>query len=72
MKYSDLLKWAEDKFNELSSELSEECMICEFVNRGDSKYANAIWNKKFNPEFQQAKHCLCVRIADERGHGRNY
>lgn len=55
MKYSDLLKWAEDKFNELSSELSEECMICEFVNRGDSKYANAIWNKKFNPKFQKAK-----------------
>lgn len=55
MKYSDLLKWAEDKFNELSSELSEECMICEFVNRGDTKYANDIWNKKFNPEFQKAK-----------------
>jgi len=66
MKYSDLLKWAEDKFHELSSELSEECMVCEFVNRGDTKYANAIWNKKFNPEFQNAKQDFRKRYKKTR------
>ena len=60
MKYSDLLKWAEDKFNELTSQLSEECMICEFVNRGDTNMLmlfgikNLILNfKKLNKNLEK-------------------
>lgn len=55
MKHSNLLKWANDKLNKLNMELSEECMICDFVNRGDKKLANQIWGKKFSPELGKAK-----------------
>ena len=66
MKHSELLKWAEEKFNILTSELSEECMVCDFVNRGDKHHANSIWNKKFNPEFQKEKQKFRKRYKKTR------
>ena len=66
MKHSELLKWAEVKFNILTSELSEECMVCDFVNRGDKHHANSIWNKKFNPEFQKEKRKFRKRYKKTR------
>lgn len=55
MKHSALLKWANSKFDLLSGELSEECMVCDFVNNNDIKYANNIWYKQYNPEFHKEK-----------------
>lgn len=66
MKHKDLLIWANSKLDILSKELAEECMVCEFVNRGDVKFANNIWNKKFNPEFQKNKQAFRKRYKKTR------
>lgn len=55
MKHSKLLRWANKKLDQLTTELTDECMICDFVNRGEFKSANQLWNKKHSPELQQNK-----------------
>lgn len=55
MKYEAQLKWTNKKLDELSKELSEECMVCNFVRTGNEKLATDMYNKKSSPELFEKK-----------------
>tara|TARA_Y100000389_G_scaffold203475_1_gene252002 strand:+ start:1408 stop:2121 length:714 start_codon:yes stop_codon:yes gene_type:complete len=55
MKYTQLLAWTNNKLEGLQKDLSDECMICDFVNDGDKTSANQIWNKKWSSGLQKKK-----------------
>lgn len=55
MKHNNLLRWSNKKLSQLERDLTDECMICDFVNKGKFNIANQIWNKKNSPELRENK-----------------
>lgn len=71
MKHKKLLNWTDKKMDELSVQLSEECMICDFVNTEEYKSAHQIWNKKWSRELQNNKNKFKKRFKRRNLNERN-